>query len=654
LETIETTEKHISSYGKVYRTGNKFVENVFLGEVTVQEKIDGCFDYSMRVKLSDGTGLEIGKIVNQQLPVEVLTYNTDTNKVESKKIVNWFRYDHDGEFLKLIVKGRSSSRKNKIIVTKNHMIYTNKGKVEAETLKVGDTVYTANYKLDYVQEQMILGTLLGDACIQNVTEHSYIISLGHSMEEYTKLKEKICLNLSHNSDIRKSGYGSTMYRLILNTHPSFSAIADIVKIGNKKCVTQEWIDKLSPMSLAFWYMDDGSFNEQIRLATNGFSLNEQELLVSKLNSFGVLASIFEDKRGKGYYLNISQSNCDSFFSLIAQYVPKFMEHKLPNKWRFSSNFWDHYHFDPIGMSLFETEILDIETINNNSSCKFDIEVEDNHNYYCGNILVSNSQFSWCKGDNGDTLFRSRNVQMDNTVYEQMFERGIVALHEIHDSFNPDFIYRGEYLNTPKHHAVKYERVPERHVILFDIELRNRPQTFLSSREVKEEALRLGLDVVPTYFNGVANAEDLLRYLDMPPYLGGEYIEGIVIKNYELAGMYGHVAKAKIVRADFRETQAIEWRIQNPTAGDIVQNIIKSLRTEARWNKAIQHLEESGQLTNEAKDIGPLLKEVNKDLLDEEQDAIKDILFKYYWKNISKGVINGLPEFYKRKLMGLEK
>lgn len=236
METIEATEKHISPYGKVYRTGNKFVENVFLGEVTVQEKIDGCFDYSMRVKLSDGTGLEIGKIVNQQLPVEVLTYNTDTNKVESKKIVNWFRYDHDGEFLKLIVKGRSSSRKNKIIVTKNHMIYTNKGKVEAETLKVGDTV--------------------------------------------------------------------------------------------------------------------------------------------------------------------------------------------------------------IGMSLFETEILDIETINNNSSCKFDIEVEDNHNYYCGNILVSNSQFSWCRGDNGDTLFRSRNVQMDNTTFEQMFERGIVALHEIHDSFNPDFIYRG--------------------------------------------------------------------------------------------------------------------------------------------------------------------------------------------------------------------
>jgi hypothetical protein len=50
-----------------------------------------------------------------------------------------------------------------------------------------------------------------------------------------------------------------------------------------------------------------------------------------------------------------------------------------------------------------------------------------------------------------------------------------------------------------------------------------------------------------------------------------------------------------------------------------------------------------------KDIGLLVKEVPKDIRDECEDEIKEILFSHFWSKISRGVIRGLPEWYKKKL-----
>ena len=65
--------------------------------------------------------------------------------------------------------------------------------------------------------------------------------------------------------------------------------AATIKDG-KKYVTKEWANMLTPISLAFWYMDDGSIsnadNQNVRptihIATNGFSYEECENLVEML------------------------------------------------------------------------------------------------------------------------------------------------------------------------------------------------------------------------------------------------------------------------------------------------------------------------------------------------------------------------------------
>src|SRR5437879_1809362 len=77
---------------------------VFINQL--REKIGvvyGCFQYSTRVTLADGTQEKIGKIVNQRMPVEVLSYDPEVGAVVPKKVVNWFDNGLTDQFLSFTV-----------------------------------------------------------------------------------------------------------------------------------------------------------------------------------------------------------------------------------------------------------------------------------------------------------------------------------------------------------------------------------------------------------------------------------------------------------------------------------------------------------------------------------------------------------------------
>ena len=64
---------------------------IFINQL--REKIGvlfGCMSYGTRVTLANGTQEKIGKIVNNKLPVEVLSYDAELGRVVPKPVVNWF------------------------------------------------------------------------------------------------------------------------------------------------------------------------------------------------------------------------------------------------------------------------------------------------------------------------------------------------------------------------------------------------------------------------------------------------------------------------------------------------------------------------------------------------------------------------------------
>lgn len=217
-----------------------------------------------------------------------------------------------------------------------------------------------------------------------------------------------------------------------------------------------------------------------------------------------------------------------------------------------------------------------------------------------------------------------------------------------------YVYRAETLAKPRHNIAGYDRTPKGHLALFEVwqETEHGQGWQVNLREVAAQAEALGIDAAPVLWQGHSNEAALAiaqEFIGTPSFLGGHPIEGVVIKDPGRLNPFGDSLQAKIVDGKFKETHREKWRPTNPTAGDIVAGIIDGLNTEARWHKAIQRAREEGTLTGEHKDIGPLMKSIKHDTLTEEEENIKDALWRFYKRQIERGIGRGFPEWYKEML-----
>ncbi len=259
--------------------------------------------------------------------------------------------------------------------------------------------------------------------------------------------------------------------------------------------------------------------------------------------------------------------------------------------------------------------------------------------------IDGSQFSFMKVDH-ELYCRSKRKQLIIEAPEKLFNKAVEVVQELGPTLQNNWVYRGEYLQKPKHNTLAYNRTPKNNIILFDVMVAL--ESYLSREQKEKEAERIGLETVPIIFQGkIDDVESLLALLDHESILGGVNIEGMVIKNYNLFTSEKKIALAKYVSEKYKE-QSGATHMKSPKA-EIIQSLITRYKTEARWEKAVQHLRDDGELLNEPKDIGSLIKEVVTDVGKECEDEIKEQLFAHFWPNIRRGITAGLPEWYKEKI-----
>lgn len=188
-------------------------------------------------------------------------------------------------------------------------------------------------------------------------------------------------------------------------------------------------------------------------------------------------------------------------------------------------------------------------------------------------------------------------------------------------------YHGETLANPKHNTLAYSRVPEGHVALYGAFDEQGCQ--ISSHEtLLELAKEMGCEVVREIFQGSMDpgqiGDKLEEWLETESQLGKEKIEGVVIKNYAreqfVGGMLLPLTQAKYVSERFKERHKVAWPEANKSPLFLIGEMV---RTEARWRKAVQKIEESGEITHTPKDIGLLLKYLHTDLEEEDKEVIKE-------------------------------
>lgn len=262
--------------------------------------------------------------------------------------------------------------------------------------------------------------------------------------------------------------------------------------------------------------------------------------------------------------------------------------------------------------------------------------------------IDGSQFSFGRFGN-ELKCRSKGQQLIVDAPEKMFELAVQTAKNLFPLLKDGWTYRAEYLRVPKHNTLAYERIPANHLILFDVSPSE--ESYLTYAEKKAEAERLGLEIVPLMFEGmVTEAKQVFEFMERVSILGGQKIEGVVIKNYKKFGPDKKVLLAKHVSEEFKETNKTEFRKSNPTNTDVLIQIGEQYCNGARWNKAVQHLKERGEIEGSPRDIGKLLKEVQADIRGECEGEIKEQLYKWALPHIIRASTRGLPEWYKEKLV----
>ena len=270
--------------------------------------------------------------------------------------------------------------------------------------------------------------------------------------------------------------------------------------------------------------------------------------------------------------------------------------------------------------------------------------------------VDGSQFSF--GVRACKLFcRSRGAEINIDDPPKLFKMAVETARTIQDELICDATYRAEAITSPKHNILTYNHIPDGGLILYDLELHGGDQNYVDRDRLEAEARNLCLMVVPVLWGpGVLLGSITIEFLqeilaERESCLGGPKIEGRVIKSLarNLFGVDGKPLVAKLVSEAFREKHAKDWVPRLPGQSLIIDRITATLRTEARWEKAIQHLRDGQLLVGGPQDIGPLLKEIQQDTESEESVWIADQLFMAFRKVVLKGVCRGFPEWYKARL-----
>jgi hypothetical protein len=261
--------------------------------------------------------------------------------------------------------------------------------------------------------------------------------------------------------------------------------------------------------------------------------------------------------------------------------------------------------------------------------------------------VDGSQLSMTQ-QGGQFMARSRGKELVDGAVEKLFQSAYDHCKTL--PLREGWVYRGECISKPRHNSLTYGRTPKGFFVIFDITDVN--GEWLTPAQKRQEAARLDLEVVPCYHEGEITPELVKSFIGRESFLGVAPIEGVVVKplHYDLYGRDKKVVMGKYVSEAFKEVHRQNWSKDNPQKGDVLEQLISALKSEARWKKAVYRLRDRGELALDPKDIGPLMKEVTGDVFKEETEWVKEQLFRWAKPHIARSVAAGLPEWYKDQLL----
>lgn len=194
-------------------------------------------------------------------------------------------------------------------------------------------------KEDISKNDLVIGSLLGDAHINkdgriqifhSIKQKEYTLWLMELFKKLFKVKymERVC----HIKETGREYYQIGFYVSATN----YTKLVRQFMYRPNKTIIFKQLNKLTPLGLAIWYLDDGCLSfikkngkikaRQIIMNTQSYSYKEQLLICQFFKTMGIECRIHKDKDKFRIWMN--GTNGSIFLSIIRPYIPKCMYYKV--------------------------------------------------------------------------------------------------------------------------------------------------------------------------------------------------------------------------------------------------------------------------------------------------------------------------------------
>jgi len=446
-----------------------FYEGEFISWDHIQEFIgktqfglnkgEGCFHGKTQILMSDETSKPISQVKVGDM---VKSYNEKTGLIEDKKVLNVFNNGEKpitewGRYGVSVYRHKHCDvpESNMLIVTHNHKIWNGNGYTP---ISQSNTFYQYDYVITKEIKQAILGLLLSDGSIDN---RSNLVIITQKKENRGDDLYRLFSPISNKPYYHISGKGTEMITFTINKRHTRDWINKYINSnGRKNC--KAIIEDLDEIGMAFFYMGDGTSYKKGRaeISTHSFSLEEIDAMKNKINDlYNEYPTEKIDKRVNlqkysGISLLFNAQLRERFESISGKYFLPSFRYKIRNEHEWISL--------SIEKGLVKKPILSHhnDITENNTNYKkwrnieaFDIEVEDNHNYFAEKVLVHNCVIKNQTKLNNPDERKPFVVKLVSTEYQETAKN-----RHIREPLSADEIAKREYLSDLTASIVTENRV----------------------------------------------------------------------------------------------------------------------------------------------------------------------------------------------------
>lgn len=386
----------------MYRDSYRSLIEPIIEDVLVLDR--GCLDGREPIVLADGTTRPIGDIVRQRAEVEVLALNEETGALEPKRITGWYRNRlGNRQWVKVShAHARNLGRHGRVACwfTDDHQLLTEHGWKQIKHIAPSERVVTRFSAPNASQAQLFDGMLLGDSSLESRSGSSRAaLRTTHCAKQRGWLEAKYAaLPCFEKSNVSATARGQL--RQSAWSHPWLEEQRERWYPNGRKIVPANL--ELSALTVAAWYMDDGSLgvrryiandgeNREYHVAmfaTCGFTYEDQLRLAQLLTAWGVETHV--QRQGEYCSLYVGAKAARILFDRIAPYVVPDMRYKLPPQASaYDATLWDLG--DPV-------PYLDTITVipgnpaggrNPVPQTTYCIDVADHHNFIASGLVAHN-------------------------------------------------------------------------------------------------------------------------------------------------------------------------------------------------------------------------------------------------------------------------